>query len=262
MKFTDTLRGLLRRWYLVVPGIILTALITVGAWSTITPGYYRSSTQLLLPGANSVPEGANPYLFLGGLAPAADVLVRALGSQNVLNEMAQEHPGVEIKITRDTTTAGPIIVTAVTARSDQDAKDVLGLLVDRTSTVLADFQQAEKIPTQNRMTVIPVTIDNQSVLQQRTRYLGAAGAAIGGLVLTLFIAGLVDGLAQQRKRRKASPAEPGNNSHASGTARNDRAEDVRDAHLADESRPGESRPGENVPHENNPDENIPVTEPA
>jgi hypothetical protein len=241
VKFTDTLLGLLRRWYIVVPGLIITAAITLGAWFVIPPGYYRSATQLLIPGASSIPEGSNPYLFLGGLAPAADVLVRALGSENVMNEMAEDHPGVEIKISRDTTTAGPIILIAVTARSDADAKDVLELLVDRTATVLEEFQRIESIPLDDRMTVIPVTIDEQSILQQRSRFLGVAGAAVGGIVLTLFIAGLVDGLSQQRKRRTESPTDtdpgPGPDPSAASRTRTDT-------------------------NRSDTDENIPATEPA
>lgn len=203
MRFADTLRGLLRRWYIVLPGLIITASIVVGVWFAIPPGYYRSATQLLIPGVGNMPEGANPYLFLGGLAPAADVLVRAIGSENVLDEMSEEHPGVEITIRRDTTTAGPIILISVTASSDADAEAVLEQLVDRTATVLEDFQRAERVPTGSRMTVIPITVDNQSELQERSRMLGATGAAIGGIVLTLFIAGLVDGFGQ-RERREAS----------------------------------------------------------
>jgi hypothetical protein len=204
VKFADTVRGLLRRWYIVFPGILIAAALAVGAWFAILPGYNRTATQLLIPGASSIPEGANPYLFLGGLAPAADVLVRALGSENVLNEMTEEHPGVEISISRDTTTAGPIIQIAVKAHSDSDAEKVLGLLVERTATVLEQFQEEENIPAGNRMTVIPITVDKQSVLEQRNRILGAAGAGISGIVLTLLLAGLVDGLSQQRKRRESA----------------------------------------------------------
>jgi hypothetical protein len=204
VKFTDTLRGLLRRWYIVVPGILIAVAIAIGAWFAIPPGYNRSATQLLIPGANSMPAGANPYLFLGGLAPAADVLVRALGSENVLNDVVEQHPGVEIEISRDTTTAGPLILIDVTASSDADAREVLGLLVERTATVLKDFQEEERIPAANRMSVIPVTVDKQSVLQQRDRLVGTVGAGIVGIVLTLAVAGLVDGLSNQRRRRRES----------------------------------------------------------
>ena len=207
MNFADTLRGLVRRWYIVIPGILVTAAIALGAWLAIPTGYQRSATQLLLPGANSMPAGANPYLFLGGLSPAADVLVRAIGAKNVLNEVVKKYPGVQIEISRDTTTAGPIILITVTAGSDAAAGEVLGLLIDRTSTVLDEFQQAENIPAQNRVSVIPVTVDRTSTLQQRSRVLGASGAAIVGLVLTLLIAGLVDGASQQRKRRGLSPGD-------------------------------------------------------
>jgi hypothetical protein len=214
VKFADTLRGLLRRWYIVLPGILVTAAISIGAWLVIPPGYSRSATQLLIPGELSMPEGANPYLFLGGLAPAADVLVRAIGSENVLNEMEKDHPGVEIKILRDTTTAGPIIVIAVTARSDADAENVLELLTERTAMVLDEFQDVERIPTKNRMTVIPVTVDKQSVLEQRSRILITAGSGGLGIVLTLLIAGLVDGMVQQRDRRDTSPQSNGNDTVA------------------------------------------------
>jgi hypothetical protein len=57
------------------------------------------------------------------------------------------------------------------------------------------------------MTVIPVTVDEQSVLEQRSRILVTVGAGIIGVALTLLIAGIVDGLVQQRDRRSTSPGE-------------------------------------------------------
>ncbi|TFD79422.1 hypothetical protein [Cryobacterium fucosi] len=201
MKFTETLRKLWRRWYIVLPGIIVAAAAAAGVWNVIPPGYERTATQLLIPGAASMPDGANPYLFLGGLAPAADVLVRAIGSENVLNEVVTDHPGVKIEISRDTTTAGPVILIVVTAPSDPAAEQVLGLLVDRTATVLKDLQRTENIPVNNRVTVLPITVDTQSVLQQRSRLIGSAGAGIVGVVLTLLVAGLVDGFSVKRRRR-------------------------------------------------------------
>ncbi|MDJ0323743.1 hypothetical protein QMG61_08190 [Cryobacterium sp. PH31-AA6] len=226
MKFSDTLRKLWRRWYIVFPGVMVAAALAVGAWYTIPPGYERSATQLLIPGAASMPEGANPYLFLGGLAPAADVLVRAVGSENVLNEMVAEHPDTKIAITRDTTTAGPVMLIAVTAPSDAAAQEVLDLLVTRTATMLEDLQTTEKIASNNRVTVLPITVDTKSVLQQRTRMVGAAGAGVAGVVLTLLLAGLVDGFSSKRRRRRRArvakavegpDAEPEESSVENGT---------------------------------------------
>lgn len=206
MMLSETLRGLGRRWYIVAPGIVLAAAAAGGAMYLIPPGYERSANQLLIPGADSVPEGANPYLFLGGLSPAADVLVRAIGSENVLNEVTEEHPGVDIEISRDTSTAGPIIVIVVTASNDTAAEEVLELLVDRTGDVLDDLQDAESIAPDNRVTVQPITVDERSTLQQRSRIIAAAAAGMGVLVLTLLLAGLVDGLSMRRRQRKAAAA--------------------------------------------------------
>jgi len=201
MNFVDTLRGLWRRWYVVLPGILIAASLAFGAWTMIPPGYERSSTQLLIPGAASMPEGANPYLFLGGLAPAADVLVRAVGAENVVNEVTAGHEGVQIEVTRDTSTAGPVIVIVVTAASDAAAEEVLGRLVERTDTVLTDLQETENIAVRNQVAVLPITIDSQSFLQQRSRFIVSGAVGLAGLALTLLIAGLIDGLSRQRKRR-------------------------------------------------------------
>lgn len=206
MNLADTLRGLWRRWYIVLPGILITAAVAAGAWSMITPGHVRSSTQLLIPGPESMPVGANPYLFLGGLSPAADVLVRAAGSENARNEVMEDFPGVEIKISRDVSTAGPIVLISVTADSDATAEEVLGLLIDRASTTLDELQESERIAAENRVTLLPITVDSQSVLNQRSRFIAVAATGLVGMALTLFVAGLVDGLSRRRMRRGETDA--------------------------------------------------------
>jgi hypothetical protein len=206
VNLAEVSRGLRRRWYIVIPGLLLAVAAAVGAWFVVDPGYERTATQLLLPGARSMPEEGNPFLFLGGLTNAADVLVRAVGSENVQNEIEEEHPGVEVEVTRDGSTAGPVILITVTAATDTDAEVVLETLVARTSEVLEQLQVEEGIAAENRMTVLPVTIDETSVPQQRDRYLAVALAGIGVALLAVLAASLVDGLVLQRRRRGASAA--------------------------------------------------------
>lgn len=207
MILADTLRGLWRRWYIVLPGILVTVGLAAGAWSMISPGHVRSSTQLLIPGPESMPAGANPYLFLGGLSPAADVLVRAVGSENARNEIGEEFPGVEIDVSRDVSTAGPIILISVTAASDADAEEVLQLLIERTETTLDTLQGAENIAAENRVTLLPITVDGQSALYQRSRFIAVAATGLVGVALTLFVASLVDGLSVKRQRRREADAD-------------------------------------------------------
>ena len=37
MNLADTLRGLWRRWYIVIPGLVLTILVAIAAWQVIKP---------------------------------------------------------------------------------------------------------------------------------------------------------------------------------------------------------------------------------
>lgn len=205
MNLVETLRGLWRRWYIVFPGIIIAALLAITAWFVIQPGYERSATQLLLPGSGSLPEeGGNPYLYIGGATQAADVLVTALGAENVLNEVSRDHPGTSVVVSRDPSTPGPVVLITVTAKSDAEAAVVLDDLVERTAVVLDDLQEAENVPAEERISVRPLTIDETSTLQQRSRLVNSAGIGLAGVMLSLVLAAMIDGL-QQRKRRSNSP---------------------------------------------------------
>ena len=62
MNISESLRGLLRRWYITFPGLILAVAVGLGAWLFLPVTYERSATQLLLPGAGNVPTKANPLL--------------------------------------------------------------------------------------------------------------------------------------------------------------------------------------------------------
>jgi len=206
MNLAGAMRALVRRWYISIPGILLAVGLAVGVWAAVPPGYERSATQLLLPGTDSIPEDANPFLYLSGLSVAADVVVQGVGAENILDEISTAYPGAAVEVSRDTSTAGPVIVITVTATSDADAEAVLQELVGRTEIVLDELQDSQDVPASARVTVAPITVDGQSVLQQRERLVLTAGVALAVTVLALLLAALVDGLALQR-RRQARPSD-------------------------------------------------------
>lgn len=208
MNIADTLWGFVRRWYVVVPGFILAVAVGLGAYAVVQPGYERTSTQLLIPGEGTIPPGTtNPYLFLGGLLQASDIVVRVMQSDEVLGPAVADHPGTEVVVRRDPTVSGPVIQIVVTASSDEAADEVLSTLVDQTSVVVERLQEQQNVSPDDRMSVSLLTQDTQSVLQQKTRLLLSAGAALGLVVLTLVVASFVDGLARRARRggRRGGP---------------------------------------------------------
>lgn len=206
MNLADTLRGLWRRWYIVIPGLILAILVALAAWQAIKPDYQRTGTQLLLPGAASIPKAGNPYLYLGGLSQASDVLVTAMSSDLEQKSLLAGHAGAQITIVRDPLTSGPQILTTVSARSDVEAGEILDAAIVRTTQMLDSLQHVDGITAGNRIGIKTITVDTKSTLIQKTRVLGVAGAALVVLLLTLIVAGLVEGLSTRKRRRRWADA--------------------------------------------------------
>lgn len=203
MNVVDTLRGLLRRWYVVVAGLILAILAGAGTYSVVEPGYERTSTQLLVPGEGLVPPGVtNPYLYLGGLTQAADLVVRVMKSSEVLGPVVEDYPGTEVLVQRDPLSSGPVIQIVVTAKTEDAAAGVVSAMVAETDTVLERLQDQQNVSTEDRMSVELLTMDKTSALQQKSRLITTAGVVLGMVLVTLVIASLVDGLIRRPRRAR------------------------------------------------------------
>lgn len=200
MNLADTIAALKRRWYIVVTGILVAVVAAYGAWTFLPPSYERSATVLLLPGSATVPDGQNPYLYLGGLGQAADVIVSAIDSNTVLSRETADYPGTKVTVQRDPINSGPAIDIQVTSSSDRSTGAVLKAVLGQVSTTLESIQDKESVPVKNRISVTTLSADDQSTIANKTRLLGAAGAAIALLVVSLLVAAMVDGLSRRRRR--------------------------------------------------------------
>ncbi|MHC3000550.1 hypothetical protein [Microbacterium sp. HJ5] len=200
MKPADVLQLLRRRWYIVLPGLLLAVAAVVGTWAVVGPQYERTGTQMLLPGAANLPEGAtNPFLFISGLQIPADVLVQSVGDPIGLAATLSDYPDSEVVVERATGSA-PIIRTIVTSPSDAEAEALLAVVMNHAVEVLDDLQTSENIPPASRIEIVTLTTDVESTQLQRTRIVSAAAAGIGVLAVTLGLTALVDGLARRRRR--------------------------------------------------------------
>lgn len=200
MKPADLLWRLKNRWYIAVPGVLLAVVAAVGVWNNVGPEYERTGTQMLIPGSESLPEGAsNPFLYLGGLAIPADVVVQSISGENVLGAELKRFPGAEVVVDRGIGSA-PVVRITVTTNDDQAAEELLAILMDRTVSTLEDIQTSENIAAGDRMSLITLAVDTESTLRQRNRTVAAAVTGIGVAVLALALAALIDGLGTRKRR--------------------------------------------------------------
>lgn len=189
------LARLRRRWSVLLIGLLVAAGLATTTWMIFPKTYERTASQVLLPGTGTVPADTNnPYLYLSGLTQAADVVVLAVGSDNVRNEIDRDYPGASYEISRDSTTSGPVILITAQARTDAVAADVLHVLITRTAEELKRLQVTDQVSDADQITVVLVSKDDRGTLKQRTRLVATLG--VGGVVagLTVLLAALIEGM--------------------------------------------------------------------
>jgi hypothetical protein len=207
MNFMNFLSSIRRRWYIGVAGLLITAVACVFVYQTVKPTYERSASELLLPGSSSIPKDSNPYLFLGDVSQATDILVRALTADDVQSPALNGREGASVAVSRDVSTSGPIVVMTVTAKTDADTKAVLHKMLDQLELTLATLQTDAGAKGNALITSTQLTFDENSTLVQKTRYTYTGGVGAGGLVVTILTIALVDGLILGRVRRRRAEAK-------------------------------------------------------
>src|SRR5262245_65044715 len=84
MDFLTALRIMLRRWYVVELFLVLTILATWQVGTKVQATYQAQGKLLMLAPAS---EESNPFLELGGVAKAAEVISTALLSNQKIEEL-------------------------------------------------------------------------------------------------------------------------------------------------------------------------------
>lgn len=213
MTLRSFLQSLARRWYLVVGGILLTACLCGVVYEVTPPGYQRNASILLIPGTSSIPAGGNPYLYLGGLGPASDVIVRSLEAEAATDPVLAAYPDAAITIGRDATTSGPLITMMVEAADDAEAAAVHERLLKLMPLTLSALQSEANVPEEARISSLPLTVDTKSEVIYENRIEATGATAAAGVALTVLVVGLVDGLLlappRERSNRVFGSSRPG-----------------------------------------------------
>jgi hypothetical protein len=198
---------LLRRWYLVLLGVLATVGLVVLALRVVPPTYSLTSDVLLLPPESAVAKGENPYLNLGGLESMADVVSKTVTDDRTRREVRAATGDVEYGVALDTSAAAPIVVVGVEARDPEAARATMGFLSQRLEQALQDVQLDSDVPTDALITLMPITQMNIPQVEYKSQVRAGVVAAVGGLAATLLLTALIDAAIRARSRRRtADPA--------------------------------------------------------
>ncbi|WP_375431135.1 hypothetical protein [uncultured Friedmanniella sp.] len=206
MYLVELVGALRRLWWAVVIGLLATAALTYAAFALVPAEQEARASLMVLPTARAADEAGNPYLVLGGLEPAADMLAAAMNSGPIHDTLAPAHGSATFEVSRDTTSSGPMLLVDVTDSDPARALALLDSVVKAMPEVLSKLQaQVGVRPTSNLLTLTEVTRDTSPEPSIKKQLRATLAAAVGGLALTVLGTNALDGLL---RRRSASKSEP------------------------------------------------------
>ncbi|WP_244931730.1 hypothetical protein [Nocardioides sp. W7] len=211
MYLADALTVLLRRWVVVLLGVLLTGGACYAVIKYVEPDYQASGQMLFLlpPEASGESTPTSPFLnFQAGLSTAGSLVAGRVATKDAQRELAAEGNSAEYAVAL-TPEAGPLLVITSKDKDPAVALATRDAVMDRISADLAAIQTTARVPNRQMITAqISSTSENAEVLPG-SRMRALAGAAGAGMLLTLLLAFGTDRIANLRRERRARAAERG-----------------------------------------------------
>lgn len=204
----QSLGVIIRRWYLVLSGILLTAVLCWGASQIVPPSYEAQGSMVLMPPPAAVGDAGNPYLQLGGMSEALDVLVRQANAPEVRDRVLDEDPSATYTIEPDRSTSGSIVVVQATAETEAESLTVLERAMETLPAVLTRMQDELAVIPVQRIDIMPVVVDAEATRNSKQTLQMLAVAVVAGLSGTFMFTALADGLLLARRRGREPEPEP------------------------------------------------------
>jgi hypothetical protein len=202
MEFTAVVAALLRRWYVVIVGVAMTAGLVYVAKDAVPPTYSASGSVLLLPPGTSVADGSNALLSLGGLEQPAALVVAYLAGDEARQVLAEDFPNATYDIVLDPLSRGPLVLVTVEDPSQDDVMSALDAVLDALPQALSMLQDQVDAPADSRVTSMPLSVDERPTTERSDSLRALIAAAGVGMVLTLVGAIAFDALAARRRERR------------------------------------------------------------
>jgi len=181
MNFSGLPRLLLRHWYLTITGAVLTVALCALAASYVPAKHQAKADVLLLPAAKSVGVGGNPYLELGGLDQAADVLAKSLSDSSTTDALARAGISGTYAVVRDPTTSSPMLLVTGVDKSAAGAIRKMQQVVARIEPTMQKIQADISVAAAYQIKTKLVTEDTQALRIRKNQVravLGAGGTAL------------------------------------------------------------------------------------
>ncbi|MGY5105231.1 Wzz/FepE/Etk N-terminal domain-containing protein [Streptomyces sp. 900105245] len=206
MDLAEIFRVMRRRWYVLLPGLLLTACLTVAVALVVPVTYQSQSTVVLLNSQKAtVAYDGNPFLSTQtSLTGMADSLARNLNSDISLRELKSRGAKGTFEAKLADNAQGPLMWLTVTGTDKAAVLASDRILTAYAKERLNQFQKQQSVAPKAMIRMTTIVPPQNPVAQTKTRleYLIMAGSL--GLVLSLLATFYVEA----RRRSRTAAAQP------------------------------------------------------
>lgn len=200
MSVTGLGRVLWRRWYITILGLLATVGLVLGAVSLVPVKYEAKSYVLLLP--PSAKDGSNPLLSLGGLQSTVDVLARAMLDATTADALKRQGVTATYTVARDLTTDGPVLVVTTDDKTSSGALSANADVVARLAPTMLALQSQQAVKTSSLISLQEINKATTTAVLRKSQIRALLVAVAVGILLTVLLAALIDGLVLRRRSRR------------------------------------------------------------
>lgn len=205
MDLRYILSQLRRRAWVTALCLIATAAMAYYVQSTVPARYEVQASLVLIPPSLAEDPGSNPFLSIGGLNPAADVLVRALNYSSFRETVAPSDGTRTYDVARDTDASGPLLVVTASDVTATGANELLEQVVEQAPISMSQLQDEIGVTDVAMIEVLEIARESQPTIDTKSQQRALLMVVAAGLVATVLGVGLLD---RWLMRRKASGPRP------------------------------------------------------
>lgn len=207
MDFFAAIRIVGRRWYVVVAGLILTAIAAFVVMQSVAPTYQASGSAMVVGPAPASEDGdvdplsLNPYArFDGATSTLAAVTVQIMNDIEVRERLHEQGANADYQIGQ--ATSGPVISVVVIDADEQQAIDSASLVLHAVNDELDQRQAEAGAPEASRIRSFVVTEPTRSVRLTGARIRAFLAVAVLGTAASVSMAFVAEAIAQGRRRKR------------------------------------------------------------
>jgi hypothetical protein len=188
MDLAEIFRVMRRRWYVLLPGLLLTVALTVGAYVKVPVTYQSQSTVVLLNSQKAtVAFDGNPYLSTQlSLNGMADSLSRNLNSDAAIAYLKSEGATSTTVAKLADNALGPLLWLTTTGTDKRAVQADDKLLTTYAEERLNQFQTDQSVKPQAMIRMATIVPPQNPVAQTKTRYEYLIAAGLLGIVVSMI----------------------------------------------------------------------------